>query len=161
MDNRQLMILYDTFLQDHRIKICEKLSDAYQHYYAADLKLTIQTSDFAAFVGVPLFIVWLIWANTVNSTQCQLIPALVLIGFGLCVRYYGRHLVTIAYRNAFRMREYKDVLLWYVNQCRDQELSQAILGESVYIHEKYDYFSKYILLEDFRYYEKSKKNTRP
>ena len=118
----------------------------------------MKNGGFGAFVGIPLFVVWLIWGSAFETTKEQLFPALVLIVLGLCIRHYGSSLVSEAYRNSFRMREYKDVLLWYVDQCRMIDLSKSSDTEKEIINEKYDYFCKHITSEDFHYYRKNKKN---
>ena len=157
MEERQLMDLYYKFIRDHHSQINEKLLDAYNHYYSHDHELTIKNGTFGAFVGIPLFVVWLIWGSAFDSTLEQLLPAAVLIILGFCVRFYGQSLVTSAYRSSFRMREYKDVLIWYVDQCRQIELSKIANSEKDRVNEIYNYFQKHIILEDFQYYQKQKK----
>lgn len=160
MEDRQLMDLYYKFIRDHRCQINEKLLDAYNHYYSKEHDFVMKNGSFGAFVVIPLFVVWLIWGNAFKTTQEQLFPALVLIVLGLCIRHYGSNLISEAYRNSFRMREYKDVLLWYVEQCRVTDLTKASDTEKDIINEKYDYFRKYITSEDFHYYKKSKMKKR-
>ena len=157
MDEYKLMDLYRNFIRDYREEINDKLLDAFNHYYSHDYKNIMESGKFGAFVGIPLFVVWLIWGTAFETTVEQLPPALVLIVAGLCIHHYGSELVKDALHSSFRMHEYKDVLVWYVDQRRQMALSQVSDSERGRLNEMYNYFQEHIIFEDFRYCQKPKK----
>ena len=77
-----------------------------------------------------------------------------MLVLGLYLRYLIKYIITLSCRHCFEMREYREILLTYSEQHRSNELSIAQEPSDVaVINELYDYCSKNIVYERFRYYK--------
>lgn len=101
-----------------------------------------------------MFIIWIFWVSQFHSTKEQLIPAALIIALGVCARLFTKHVIAVSCRRFFEKEERKEILLDYTERCRVEDLAKAETdSEYTETNEFYDYCSKKIVFEHFRYYE--------
>lgn len=146
---------YYRFLRENRNQIHKALQDAYTHHYDRLHRIVVDNCGFGAYVGIPLFVVWLIWGYHMETTREQMFPAAVLLVLGLILRYFTNRVVTTAYRETFFLREYHPTLAAFVEEKRQEALSGLSSQEEIdSVNQDFDYFAHGIQLERFHYYNK-------
>ena len=154
MDLFELGRRHDAFIRAHKDTITQELSDAFNKEYLDRCSTMLRECDFGFYVGVPLLIVWFLWARDFGSTKETLFPAAILIILGLCVRFFANHVITVCCSYFFERHEYEDILMSYLEKCRTADLEKAKNStDSEEINELYDYFRHEILFDRFRYHK--------
>lgn len=155
----QQLDLYYKWLHKHREKITVELREEYALFREYPKSDMIWRSDFGGWVGVPLFVVTILWIASAK-TEYQWFIAAGMIGFGFWLRAYQKHIIDLACRNLFKDTRDK-TLLAYVERCKDEalELSESD-KDGADIYDFYEYCRRSILSEDFHYYEKGNIRTK-
>lgn len=153
MDINELFQEYCSFERKHNDHICSRLKETFDETYQATISWVFKSCDFAALIGIPLFIVFLVWGGTLNLAHSTYLPLAVIVALGIVMRWFTKHVITITCRDIFRKREYIDVLTNYVDECWSQAIEAAASDEDIdQINELYRYFKREITSADFRCY---------
>lgn len=147
---------FHTFLREHESSICSELSAYFDKHYKSRLNAILRQCGFSSFVGLPLFLVWLIWGHWLSDGEA-LYPTIVLIALGFCLHWFTKFTITVSMEDSFRHHEYHTVLHSYVDQCRNEALAKSSSEAELYdINTFFDYCSKQIVYERFEFRAKKK-----
>ena len=133
--------------------------EAYIEFCEHPKSIVNHCCDFGGLVGIPLFILTVLWITSTSSNNHWFI-AITMLGFGFLLRCYQNHIIDLTSRQYFASKQ-KDLLYAYIERNLEDSLaSSTSTEESLDIYAFYEYCRKRILWEEFRYYEKPKKSKR-
>lgn len=154
MDTQEYKKEFFSFLKKHQNLICKELQDSFNQNYKDVCNTILRRCDFAGLVGIPLFVVLLIWIVPLKAYESSMIPVATIVTLGFLIRLFTKHVVTISCRYFFEHKEYRETVVNYVKKCQAEALSNAKSEKQKYdISMFFDQCCKDIVLEDFRYYK--------
>ena len=148
--------MYRNWLRDHKEPITEELKLAYCRFCEHPRSLIPWRSDFGAFVGIPLFVLWMCWGYALETTGEQLIAGAVCVAFGFLVRYYQKHTLDLTLRYFFDRIERPEILADYIKRCAAVDAKENISHSTDF----YEYCKHELITENFRYYEKTGRKSK-
>lgn len=150
MDILNLDRFYQSFLRTHRSQITILLKEEFQRFLRIHQDTIVKDSDFAIYVGTPLFVLGLIWIGSGSSLNDWLIIILT-IAVGFCIKYFHKQVVAIACKEFFRDRRV-DVVTRYVENCWSDALTQLEGKDASEINEYFSFCRRMIISEHFQYW---------
>lgn len=151
--------VYYKWLRENREEIEAELKADYAQFCKQSKSDIAWRSDFGGFVGIPLFVLTVLWTVSAKNDYRWTIAA-GMVGLGFWLWYYQKHIADIACRHFFRETKRK-ILDSYVDRCRAADIEQSISkDDEADIKAFYEYCRSQILSEDFCYYGKGRAKTK-
>lgn len=156
MEPLEIQNAYHAFIKEHKESVTALLKSTYDKFSEHPKSSVLWSTDFSGFIGLPLFIISLIWIISAKSFNFWLMAA-TLIAFGFWLRFYQKHIIEISCRYFFNYGKGKIVLDEYISTCKHTALLGAPESEHNKILALYEYIQSSLWPDDFNYY-KQKKN---
>lgn len=148
MDPLKMYELYCLFHRENKNNIEQKLKSEFATFYEEYRTHTKWIADFGGMVGVPLFILAVLWMLSTKTVNHWLIAA-GMIAFGFWLRYYQFHTIKLACERFFRGRK-DDIIADYVDAQMHAVMENQPKEQHDQTHELYRYFYRELVSENFR-----------